>query len=768
MARPMSPRKGSRIVSRRAFVVGMAGACAAFGFTRTAGAAMDPAIAGGIPPVDDGPLFEPTVWFAIDGDGIVTVNIIRAEMGQHVGTALARILADELEADWDHVRITHVDTDPKWGAMVTGGSWSVWQTWPVFSRAGAAGRMTLIDAAAPLLGVSPSDCTARGGTVACGKLMISYGDIVRRGNLARRYTPDELAKLPIKPAAERRLVGRSVPALDIPPKTDGSARYGIDATQPGMVHARPKIPPTRNGSKVISVDDSAARAVKGYIRSLVLDDPSGTVPGWVMVIADTYPAAIRAADLVTVDWAPGPTAGVSEQDILDHAARQIAQTNDGVLLDTGGGDTRAAFGAAHSQLEQTYTTATVLHFQLEPVNALAFEKDGVFEIHTGNQWQSLILPTLAKALDRPVTSIVMRTYLIGGGFGRRLNGDYTVPASLAAKMLGRPVKLVLTRADDARFDSVRSPSVQTLRMAFDADGQVTAMEHDAAAGWPTQVVAPAFMLKGQSGAPYDPFAISGADNWYSVGAQKVRAISNDLANATFRPGWLRSVGPGWTNWALESFIDEAAHHLTADPVAFRLKLLTGTGRNAGSAPNAVGGAARQAGVVRAAAARAGWGGAMPADSGLGIATSFGQERDMPTWVACVARVRVDRPTGTVTVEKLTIVVDAGTIVDPDSARAQTEGGALWGLSMALHEGTAFHNGQVRDTNLDSYTPLRIGDVPALDISFVDSTEVPVGLGEPATTVVGPAIGNAIFAAVGFRPRHLPITPAAVVAALSAN
>jgi CO/xanthine dehydrogenase Mo-binding subunit len=141
---------------------------------------------------------------------------------------------------------------------------------------------------------------------------------------------------------------------------------------------------------------------------------------------------------------------------------------------------------------------------------------------------------------------------------------------------------------------------------------------------------------------------------------------------------------------------------------------------------------------------------------------------MPTWVACVARVRVDRLTGRVTVEKLTIVVDAGTIVDPDSARAQTEGGALWGLSMALHEGTAFHNGQVRDTNLDSYTPLRIGDVPELDISFVDSTEVPVGLGEPATTVVGPAIGNAIFAAVGVRLRHLPITPAAVAAALSAD
>lgn len=140
---------------------------------------------------------------------------------------------------------------------------------------------------------------------------------------------------------------------------------------------------------------------------------------------------------------------------------------------------------------------------------------------------------------------------------------------------------------------------------------------------------------------------------------------------------------------------------------------------------------------------------------------------MPTWVACVARVKVDRKTGLVKVEKLTILTDAGTIVDPNSARAQTEGGALWGMSMALHEGTEFLNGQVKDTNLNTYTPLRIGDVPQMDISFIDSIEVPVGLGEPATTVVGPAIGNAIFAAVGARLRHIPITPAAVLAAIPA-
>ena len=768
MAKLRSLEKTNPDFVRREFLVATAGAAITFGFPRVASAAMDPAANGGMIPAAEIPLFEPTLWFSMDVDGIVTVNVTRAEMGQHVGTAVARMLADEMEVPWAKIRIIHVDTDPKWGLMLTGGSWSVWQTWPVFSRAGAAGRIALIEQGARLLGVAPAACIARDGVIRASGLSISYGDIVRKGRLDRRFSADQLAKLPIKPASERRLVGHPVVALDIPPKINGTGRYGIDASVAGMVYGRPKIPPTRNGSKVISVDDSAAKAVKGYLRSIILMDPSDTVSGWVMVIATTYPAAIRAADLVKVNWKPGPGATVSEQDLQDHAARLIAQPGAGSLLDTGPGDSDAAFKSANSTIEQTYSTSTVLHFQLEPVNALAFEANGMFEIHTGNQWQSLILPTLAKALGRPATSIVMRTYLIGGGFGRRLNGDYAVPAALAAQAFGKPVKMVLTRADDARFDSVRSPSLQVLRMAFDDSGKVTAMEHHAAAGWPTEVMAPSFMPKGKNNLPYDPFSISGADHWYDVGPQQVRAISNDLANTTFRPGWLRSVGPGWTNWALESFLDEAAHHIQADPVALRLKLLTGAGRNAGSAPNAVGGALRQANVVREAAKRAGWGAKLPPDTGFGIATSFGQERDMPTWVACVARVHVDRATGGVRVEKLTIVVDSGTVVDPDSARAQTEGGALWGLSMALHEGTEFVNGQVKDTNLNSYMPLRISDVPELDIHFVNSTEAPVGLGEPATTVVGPAIGNAIFAATGARLRHLPITSNAVKVALSAT
>ena len=747
-----------RPLSRRGFLVALAGTGFSFGFAAVGSL---PAAAAALQPNS----FDPTIWYSVDRDGIITVNIIRAEMGQHVGTALARILADELEADWSKVRVNTVDTDAKWGTMVTGGSWSVWATFPVFSQAGAAGRIALTEAGAKLLGVPADQCQARNSSVVAADRSISYADIVSRADLTRTFTADELAKMPIKPASERRLIGRKIADLDIPAKTNGTAIYGIDANVAGMVYARPKIPPTRNGAKVRSIDNSAAKKVKGYISSLVIEDPSDTVPGWVLVFANSYPAAIRAADLVKVDWIAGSAAHVSERDVLDHGAAQIANPNGGVLLvDDEGLD--AAFKGASSTLERTYTTNSVMHYQLEPVNALAFEKDGIFEIHTGNQWQSLILPVLAKALGLPQEKIVLRSYLLGGGFGRRLNGDYTVPAALAAKALGKPVKLVLTRADDARFDSFRSPSIQKLRMAFDANGKVTAMDHHASAGWPTLVMIPGGMVDGLYGKKYDPFAIAGADHWYDVGAQRVRALANDVANTAFRPGWLRSVGPGWTNFAVESFMDEAAHERGVDSVAFRVGMLNAKGRNAGSAPNSVGGAKRQAAVLQRAAQKAGWGAAMPKDNGLGIATTFGQERGMPTWTACVARVRVNRSNGVITVEKLTLVIDAGTIVDPDGALAQIEGGSLWGLSMALFEGTEFVEGQVKDTNLDTYTPVRIGDVPELDVEFIDSTEVPVGLGEPGTTVVGPAIANAIFAAVGVRMRHLPIRPSAVLQSLT--
>ena len=671
--------RGSYDPSRRGFLITMFGAGVMLGYARCGLAAVEGIVSGAQRASSASELFEPTIWYGIDPRGEVTINVKRAEMGQHVGTALARIVADELEADWGKVHVITVDSDPKWGEMVTGGSWSLWQSFPVLSRAGAAGRLALIEEGAKLLGVSTESCTARKGAVHATGRSIPYGDIVARGNLGRTYTPEQLNKIPIKAPANRRLIGRDTLALDVPSKVNGKGRYGLDAVVEGMIYARPKIPPTRYDSKVVSIQDSAAKRVPGYIQSLALDDPSGTAPGWVMVYADSFTAASRAADLVKVKWSSGEAAHVSERDLLRRAAELIADPNGGAMVvDDPGVDT--AFSSAKQKLERTYTTSTVMHFALEPINALAFEKNGVFEIHTGNQWQTADLAGVGQG-SRAVAkrrSCCAAICLVEDSAVASM-GITLCPAALAAKAVGKPVKMVCTRADDMRFDCPRSPSMQTLRMAFGDGGRVTAMDHHAAAGWPTAAINPAFMLKDARGVPFDAFAIWGADHWYTVGAHRVRALRNDLANRSFRPGYLRSVGAGWTNWAVESFMDEAAHSVGVDPVAFRLRLLNGVGRNSGSAPNAVGGAHRQAAVLARVAEKAGWHSSMPNDTGLGVATTFGQERDMPTWLACVARVRVDRTSGQVTVEKLTLVIDAGTLIQPDSAMAQVEGGCAVGI-----------------------------------------------------------------------------------------
>jgi len=760
------------VLPRRSFLVGASSLGLMFGFARNADAAQslskNPAFQAAAFP---GPEFEPNIWCSVGADGIVNVNIIRAEMGQHVGTSLARIMADEMEADWDKIRVTYVDTDPKWGLMVTGGSWSVWMTWDVFRQAGAAARTVFIDEGAKLLGVAPSACMARNGMISAGNMSISYGDIVAKAKPTRQFTADEMAKLPLKPASERRLIGKDVPALDVGIKTTGAAVYGIDAVIEGMVYARPKMPPTRYGSKVLSVDDTQSRTVRGYLRHIIVEDPSGTVPGWVVVVADTYPATVRATDLLKVEWTPGDAINVSEADILDHGRALILNKDTGTLVFNDAG-VDAAFGTAASVIERDYTCASVLHFQLEPLNALVRLHDGIWEIHCGNQWQSLSLPVIAQALGVDQSKVVMKSYMLGGGFGRRLNGDYAVPAALVSKALGgKPVKLIFTRADDVMFDSIRSPSVQKTRVAVDANGKFIGMEHHATAGWPTLVMAPVAMSKGVDGKPYDQFSLSGADSWYDCGPMRVRAINNDLADATFRPGWLRSVSAGWTSWAAESFWEEVAFEMKRDPVQMRIDMLNGegpNGRNKGQAPNSVGGALRQAAVLKRLAEKCGWSerGTLPKDTGLGIATTFGQERGMPTWTAAAAQVHVDRKTGVVSCTRLWLVLDAGTIVHPDGALAQTEGGALWGLSMVLCEGSTIVNGTVVDRNLDTYTPLRMPQVPDIDVEFIPSTEKPTGLGEPGVTAIGPAVGNAIFHAVGVRLRHQPIRPNDVLAALN--
>ena len=752
----MPAKKALESISRRTFLAGSVGTGLFMGLGALLPGCSREEAASEIGKAAASRSFAPTVWFEIDSNGGILVNIAKAEMGQHVGTALARVIADELGADWDHISIKYVDSDPKWGYMVTGGSWSVFTTFAMLSHAGAAGRTVMLEAGAKLLSVDVAECAAIDSRIIAGKQEVTFAEIVQKGDISRTFSEEELNAMPIKPAAERRLIGYDTRAKDIPPKATGEAVYGIDVELPGMVYAHPLLPPTRYGSSIKSIDDSKAKEIPGYLQTLSLTDPSETLQGWAVVIAESFPSAIKAVAAVAVDWQAGPTAGVSEADIFIEGARLAADRDSGVLV-VDDGDVAVAREAAAKTHSATYRTGTALHFTLEPANAIVQFVDGVCHVHSGNQWQSLILPVIAKALGMAETDIVIHQYYLGGGFGRRLWGDQIIPAALAARELGRPVKLLFQRPDDSRFDCVRSASVQQFDASFGDDGAVTGIEHAAAAGWPILSMAPGLLADGVDGnGKFDTFSISGADHWYTLPNHRVRTINNDLAQRTFLPGLLRSVGPGWIGWGVECFMDELAAIAGEDPIAFRLARLDGAGKNAGKAPESVGGALRLAAVLKEVRGRSGWGKTLPDGEGMGVAISHGQERTMPTWTACVAHVAVDQKSKSVKVKKIWQSIDCGTVVHPDGAMAQAEGATLWGLSLALHERAHFKDGQVEERNLNAYTPLRMLDVPELDIHFMKSTEFPTGLGEPPVIAVGPAIGNAVFAATGIRVRDLPI------------
>ncbi len=755
-------------LTRRGFLIGMAAGSAVFGF---AGAALQAAKGGktGQVPGQTPAGFEPTVWYHIDAQGIVTININRAEMGQHVGTALARIVAEELEADWNSVRLRYVDVEPKYAPFVTGGSWSVFNSYYPLSRAGAAGRIALVEAGAKLLSAAPANCVARNGRVIGPAGEISYGEIVARGDLLRTLSAAEVAALPLKPAAQRRLLARETRAIDIPDKTNGKAVFSIDVRVGGMVFGRPLAPPTRNGAAVSAIDDSAAKAVPGYLQTVRIKDPSLVVDGYVVVLAENWMAAMAASEKVKVTWTAGKTAAVTSEKLAEFGRAQIADQAAGTYVINDEGFDHAVSSAART-LERNYSTSLLMHFQMEPLSAIARQTEGGhWELHSGSQWQSLSLPVLSKSLGVPEDRIHMKTYLLGGGFGRRLNDDFVLMAALAAKASGKTVKLMFTREDDCLITSGRTPSVQKLRAAITPDKTIAAFEHHVAAGWATEVIAPALLAKGVGGKLYDPFVVLGAETWYEFGKIRLRSMSNTLVNNTYRTGWQRGVGSGFMNFGIESFVDELAREIGQDPVAFRLAHLRGKGKNAGAPDRSDGGALRQAAVLKRVVELSGYGKRrLPADTALGIATTTGQEREMPTWIACAAQVHVDRKSGVIQCQKLTLVIDCGTVIHPDGALAQAQGGALFGLSIALHEGARFENGQVADRNLDSYTPLRMRDVPEMQIEFARNTYRPMPMGEPPLTVVAPAIANAIFNAVGVRLRELPLRPQAVLAALQSR
>ena len=737
---------------RRSFLIGGTAAGLAFGYATVSGlSVVGDAFAAGS--------FGPTAWYSIAPDGKVTVMVGKAEMGQHVSSAMAQIVAEELEADWRLMTIALPDNDPKYndpvlGALITGGSWSVRMNFDAMSRAGAAGRITLIDAGAAMLGVPAGECRASNSQVIHSKTgkKVSYARIVSEGKASKAWTADELKAIKLKTPDQYTLVGQSVPQLDIPSKTNGTAKFGIDAMMPGMVYGKPVMPPVRYGASVKAVDDSAAKKIKGFVKAVTLEDKTLTTSGWVVAVATTYEGAKQAADALKVTYDNGPYAKVNDEVLIAEAKKLQANADSGQLF-VSAGDPAAAIGGAAKVLEAEYLTSINIHAPLEPMNALAYEKDGVWHIHTGNQFATRTGGLAATALGVDPKHVVLHQYFMGGGFGRRLDGDMVIPAVLASKAVGKPVKLIYAREDDMTMDFTRPLTYQKVKAGLDADGKLVGLQHDVVCAWPTArwgipaFLTPAVDKKGE----LDGFTVNGADFWYTVPNHKVRAVLNELAQRATPSGQLRSVAPGWTFWAVESMIDELAHASGKDPVDFRLALLDGAGANAG-------GAKRLANALRTAVGRSGYGAtALPKNSAIGIAT----------WTACAAQVEVNPASGDFKVNRLTLAMDLGTVVNPNGVQAQIEGSALWGMSLALFEKAPLDQGALQVSNFNDYTPMRMSQMPDIDVSIISSNQPASGCGEPGVTVVAPAIANAIFNAVGARVRSLPITAEAVKAAMKA-
>jgi len=717
-------------LSRRTFIASTAVAAAGLTLRFTLHDPLGP------DPAEAASAYDPNTSLTITPDGLVTVHILKAEMGQGVGTALAQIVAEELEADWRDIRIDYPTSDPKYGLMLTGGSWSVNWTFDTLSRAGAAARLALIDAAANQWKVPASECVAARSTVRhlpSGNSM-SYGAIVAKVPITKTFTEDDLKKVPLKKPAEYKVIGQWIQRLDIPEKTNGRAKFGIDNFVNGMVYAKVAYPPTREGGKHIAVDDSAAKKVKGYVKTVV-------TPDLVAVLATSYEAAVKARDALKITWDPGPNANVSSESIFKNFAARVADPDLKEWYKEG----EVATAPTTKTHTATYTTDYVAHMPIEPMNCVARYEGGVYDLYTGSQFQTRAVGVLAAVLKVEPTKVRIHQQYLGGGFGRRLEPDVILEAAVIAREAGRPVKLIRSREEDLQRDFYRSAALQVMKAGLDGSGKVTTWENRVVATHPGTRWGPDFVDK----QGLDQFALNGADHIYAIPNQSVRAAAVETGISV---GYVRAVAPNYTFFAVESFIDELAALNKVDPVQFRLNLL-------GNAP-------RLANVLRMVTDRVGWGKSLPPNTGMGVACVTAQEKKSPTWTASAVQASVDPATGAVRVEKIVCAVDCGIVVNPDGVRAQVEGSLLFGLSNATKERGTVAKGALVQTNFDTYQVLRMSEVPAVvEVLVVPSTEYPTGVGEPGATTIAPALANAIFAATGARVRSVPLLPERVLEAI---
>jgi isoquinoline 1-oxidoreductase beta subunit len=655
---------------------------------------------------------EPSAWLRLDPQGLVTIYVAKAEMGQGVLTSMPMLVAEELEADWKAIRVVQADALPRFGRMGTGGSRSVRDSYLPLRQAGAAARELLITAAAGQWKVERASCRAEQGAVVhppSGR-RLGYGALVAAAG--RLEVPKDP---PLKDPKDFRLIGTRLARLDTADKVTGRATFGLDVRLAKLRHAVVARPPVLGGT-VTGFDRKKALAVPGVEQ--VVEVPSG-----VAVVARSTWAALRGREALGVTFEAGPNGALDQAAIADLLGKApVGQTP--VRSE---GDLAGALASAVARAQATYELPLLAHATMEPMNCTAHVKGRQVEIWAPTQAPAMALPALQKAMGFAPEQVTLHTTFLGGGFGRRAMPDFVVEAAQVSRAAGGPVQVAWTREDDMRHDFYRPPGRNELVGALDAGHRLAAWHH--------VVRAPSIgrQLFGSAEQGGHPDTAEGAIGFpYQAAAVKVECALPELGVPL---GWWRSVYASQNAFPEECFLDELAALAHADPLAFRLEHLP-----AGN---------RLRGVLELAAAKAGWGAPAPAGRARGIAchASFG------SYVAEVAEVSVEK--GRVRVHRVTCAVDCGVVVNPDTIEAQLEGAVVYGLSAALRGEITVKGGAVVQGNFDDYEPLRMSEMPAVGVHLVPSIEPPGGIGEPGLPPLAPAVGNAIFALTGKRLRRLP-------------
>ena len=751
-------------VSRRHFLGGMFSAGAFVLAARLAPTELfAQAAAAGFKSQAETAALHPSVYLGIEPDGTVFIVTHRSEMGTGIRTSLPLVAADELDADWKRVKVEQAIGDVKYGDQNTDGSRSIRDFYDPFRHAGASARAMLIGAAAAQWNVPASECSTDLHEVVhrATNRRLGYGALVPAASKLPVPKPGEVQ---FKAKSAWRYVGKEQPIYDLSDIVTGKAEFGMDLKQPGMVYASIERPPVYGG-KVTSVDDKAALAVAGVSQTVAIDPfkpPHGFQPlGGVAVIANSTWAAQQGRKKLTVNWDLGPHATYDSAQYKQELINAVHQPGKPVR---NLGDVDKEFAKGGKMLEATYYTPLLAHASMEPPVAIAEYRDGKVTCWTSVQNPQAAQECIAAAVGIKKEDVTCHTALLGGGFGRKSKPDFAAEAAVLSKKLGKPVKVVWTREEDVKFDFYHSTAAVYVKAAVDGKGKPTA--------WLTRSAFPPIASTFEDGAKYGldlEHAMGLSDLPYDL--DNIRA-ENAPASAHLRIGWFRAVCNNYHLFATGSFVDELAHAAGRDTLEYMLDLI-GSGKNINlsaqmPAPYFNYGAPmekypvdtrRLRKVLEVAGEKSNWGKRKPGGGwGIGIAA----HRSFNSYVASVVEVQVDSA-GKVTIPRIDQVVDAGLVINPERARSQFEGAAVMGAGLAMFGEITAAGGRVQQSNFNDFRVARMTDAPRqVNVTIVDTDNLPTGIGEPGTPPVIPALANAIFAATGKRVRELPLIKAKLV------